>query len=95
MKAIQTRYAFPDPELRGHYVRVAPSGVKTFAAVSRNPQGKQVWATIGAADPMQIEAARDAARDMIRRIKDGLPLSDEPEKAETFADVSDGYLAGC
>lgn len=92
LKVKPTRYTFPDPELRGHYVRVAPSGAKTFAAVSRNPQGKQVWATIGAADHMQIEAARDAARDVIKRIKDGLPLTDEPEKAEIFADVSDAYL---
>jgi hypothetical protein len=28
------RYAFPDPELRGHYVRVTPSGAKVFAVVA-------------------------------------------------------------
>jgi hypothetical protein len=28
------RYAFPDPELRGHYVRVQPSGAKSFVAVT-------------------------------------------------------------
>jgi integrase len=92
LKAKPSRYAFPDPELRGHYVRVAPSGAKTFAAVSRNPDGKQVWATVGPADHLKIEQARDIARDMIKRIKEGLPLSDEPEKAETFADVANGYI---
>ena len=37
LKAKATRYTFPDPELRGHYVRVAPSGSKTFAAVGLTP----------------------------------------------------------
>ena len=26
LKPRATRYAFPDPEMRGHYVRVQPSG---------------------------------------------------------------------
>jgi integrase len=92
LKAKAARYTFPDPELRGHYVRVAPSGAKTFAAVARDPNGKQVWATIGATDHMEIEAARDAAREAIRRIKAGLPVTEEKEKAESFDEVADAYL---
>lgn len=92
LKAKPSRYTFPDPELRGHYVRVAPSGSKTFAAVARDPNGKQVWATIGATDHLDIEAARDAAREAIRRIKQGLPITEEKPKVETFADVADNYL---
>ena len=30
-------YHEPDPELRGHYVRVQPSGTRTFAVIARNP----------------------------------------------------------
>ena len=41
------RYALSDPELRGHYVRVTPSGPVSFAAVARDPFGKQIWATLG------------------------------------------------
>lgn len=92
LKAKATRYTFPDPELRGHYVRVMPSGSKTFAAVARDPNGKQIWATVGATDHMEIEAARDAAREAIRRIKAGLPAVEERPKVETFKDVSDDYL---
>ena len=73
LKARPARYTFSDPELRGHYVRVMPSGAKSFVAVSRDPNGKQVWATIGAADMMGIEKAREDARDAIKRIRAGLP----------------------
>ena len=55
-------YHHPDPELRGHYVRVQPSGTRTFAAIARKPDGKQEWATIGAADTLPIEEARKQAR---------------------------------
>jgi hypothetical protein len=34
------RYAYPDPECRGHFVRVQPSGAKSFVAVTRGPDGK-------------------------------------------------------
>jgi major membrane immunogen (membrane-anchored lipoprotein) len=36
----------PDPELRGHYVRVQPSGTKSFVAVTVDPHsGKVVRST--------------------------------------------------
>ena len=48
LKPRSQRYARPDPELRGHYVRVQSSGAKTFAAVARDPVlKKQIWTTIG------------------------------------------------
>jgi len=55
LKPRAQRYAFPDPELRGHFVRVQPSGSRTFVTVARDPNGKQVWTTIGAADVLKIE----------------------------------------
>src|SRR5688500_3052386 len=42
LKPRPARYAEPDPELRGHYVRVTPIGAKSFVAVARDPAGKQV-----------------------------------------------------
>ena len=46
----RNRYTFADPEIRGHYVRVMPQGPNVFAAMARNPLGKQVWATLGNAN---------------------------------------------
>jgi integrase len=90
LKARPQRYAFPDPQLVGHYVRVQPSGAKSFATVARDPNGKQVWTNIGAADVLGIDAAREQAREAIKRVRAGLPAVESA--ADTFAEVSDGWL---
>jgi hypothetical protein len=93
LKARPQRYAFPDPELRGHYVRVQPSGAKSFVAVTRSPHGKQVWATIGAADVLSIDEAREKARKTIKRVLEGLPAMEAAKrKPDTFGDVADNWL---
>ena len=93
LKPRADRYAFPDPELRGMYVRVQPSGAKSFVAVSRDPFGKQVWANIGGADVLDIDDARDKARVAIKRIKAGLPAIEPPAtKPDTFKAVAENWL---
>ena len=79
------RYAISDPELNGLWVRVQPSGGKSYATVARSPDGKQIWTTIGSTDAMLIEKAREAAREILQRVRAGLPAV-EP-KAETFGAV--------
>jgi integrase len=87
------RYIVSDPELRGHYVRVPPEGPMVFAAVARNPYGKQVWATLGATADLKIEAARGRAREAIRRIKDGLdPIEQAKPRPESVADIAENWL---
>jgi integrase len=85
LKPRAARYAFPDPELRGHLIRIQPSGAKSYVAVTRDPAGKQVWATIGPVDLMGIDEAREKAREAIKRVQAGKPAF-EP-KADTFAQV--------
>lgn len=80
------RYAFPDPELTGHYVRIQPSGAKAFIAVARSPAGKQIWTHIGAADVMGIDEARGRAREAIKRVRAGRPAIEA--KPDTFGDVA-------
>ena len=58
LKPEAKRFTKPDPELRGHYVRVTPKGARSFVAVARDPDGKQIWATIGGCDVMTIAEAR-------------------------------------
>ena len=56
------RYPKADPEQRGLFVRVMPKGPHVYAAVARDPFGKQVWATIGTTDEFTIDEAREKGR---------------------------------
>lgn len=90
LKSRAARYAFADPQLAGHYVRVTPNGAKSFVCVARNPDGQQVWTTIGACEVMPIEEARGRARDMLQRVRDGLPAI--TPKGETFGEVATNWI---
>jgi integrase len=90
LKPRASRYAKADPELRGMWVRIQPSGAKSFWTVARNPDGKQIWTFIAATDAMGIEAAREQARTILNRVRSGLPAV-EP-KAESFGSVLDLWL---
>jgi integrase len=94
LKSRVARYVVPDPELRGHYVRVPPSGAKAFLTVTRDPSGKQIWTTIGPADVLSIEVARSKARDVLTRVRAGLPpFEAAPTKPATFEDIAGQWLA--
>ncbi len=74
-------------------MRVTPLGVKTFAVVTRDPQGRQVWASVGSADTMRVEEARERARRALQRIRDGLPpFEAAAPKAATFKEVAESWM---
>jgi integrase len=90
LKPRAARYAMPDPQLAGLYIRVTALGAKSFACVARNPDGKQVWTTLGQCERMPIEEARSRAREALQRVRDGLPAI--AAKGETFATVAEQWL---
>jgi integrase len=74
-----SRYALPDPELIGHYLRVPARTSRapiSFTVVARDPNGRQVWTTLGNANAMGVEQARARAREAIEHIKLGRPTTD-------------------
>src|SRR5262245_54240351 len=71
LKPKEKPYTFPDPQCVGHYVRVTPTGNKSFRAVARDPNGKQRWVTIGNTTHLTIDAARNRAREIILSVKGG------------------------
>jgi integrase len=71
---------------------VTPSGAKSFVVVTRDPGGKQVWATIGPVDLMTVEESREKGREAIKRVQAGKPPFEAPVKAETFGDVAATWL---
>jgi integrase len=85
LKPRRKRYAKPDGELRGHWIRVQPSGNKSFWTVARDPKQKQVWTYVGPTDAMTIEEARAKARTILTRVRAGLPAIEA--KGETFDSV--------
>jgi integrase len=89
LKPRAARFAYPDPELRGLWIRVQPSGVKSYATVTRGPDGKQQWSTLGSTDSLPIAKARVQARTILERVRSGLPAF-EP-KTETFGAVVDTW----
>jgi integrase len=87
------RYTVSDPEQRGLYIRVPPQGPSTFSVVARNLYKQQIWHTIGSADVLKIEEARDKARAAIKRIKAGLPpVEPPPVKPDSFRAVAETWL---
>ena len=82
LKRRRKRYAVPDGELRGHWIRIQPSGTKSFWTVARDPKQKQVWTYVGPCDAMTIEEARAKARGVLNRVRAGLPAIEA--KGETF-----------
>jgi integrase len=93
LKPRSARYAEPDPELGGHYIRVSPTGAKSYVVVTVSPEGKQVWATIGPVDLMKVEQAREKAREAIQRIRAGLaPIAPPPVKPDSFRAVAANYF---
>jgi hypothetical protein len=88
-----TRYAYPDPEMPGHYVRVHPSGAKSFVAVTIGADGKQAWITVGKVGTLTIAEARVRAREAIRRVRLGLPAFEiPPGRPATFGEVAQSWL---
>ena len=81
-------------EQRGLYLRVPAEGPIVFAAVARDPYGKQIWATLGTTADLKIDEARERAREAIRRIKDGLEAIEAPKpKPESVAEVAENWLS--
>jgi integrase len=85
-------YAHPDPELSGHYVRVHPSGAKSFVAAVY-PGGKQQWITLGSSSQIGIEEARTQAREAMKRVKAGLTaIAPPPVTPKSFGEVANTWL---
>src|SRR4029077_9074798 len=68
-------YVQPDPQVPGHYVRVMPSGVKSYMTIARDPRGKQVWTTLGKTRELTLDRAREEARKALQRVKRVGPMS--------------------
>ena len=72
----------------GLFVRTLPSGRKSYLVIARDPNGKQVWQSLGSASSMTKAEARDAARDVVKTIKSGKDRTGP----KTFETVSADFM---
>ncbi|MGZ5842520.1 MAG: phage integrase central domain-containing protein, partial [Xanthobacteraceae bacterium] len=89
----EKRYTLADPEQLGHYLRVPAKSSRApiaFAAVARDPSGKQTWTTVGTANAVGIGQARELAREAVRRIKAGEPTTEAAKP--TVREVAEQWL---
>jgi integrase len=61
---------------------------KSYVVIARDPNGKQVWQTIGSTELFRKEEARDLARDIVRAIKAGK----DRRGPKTFDVVSENFM---
>ena len=88
LKPRAKRYAVSDPAVPGHWIRVQPSGSKSYVAIAADPRGRQVWHTIGVVGLLTIDEARDKAREVIKAVKEGL----DPAGPQNFASIAEQWL---
>ncbi len=69
--ATSKRLTIKAPDTRGLFVRINPGGQRTWVAMTRDPDGKQVWLTLGDIFDLSLAAARLAVGDFRRRTKRG------------------------
>ena len=70
-----------------------PKGPHVYCAVARDPFGRQIWATIGTADVLKIDEAREKSRICIRRIQAGKPAIEPPKpKPDSVETVCRNWL---
>ena len=82
-------YDLPDPELVGHYIRVQPSGSKSFYIIARDMNAKQKRQRLGDVLAMTVEEARTKAKESIRAVKSGKSIA----APESFAAVAENWFA--
>jgi integrase len=88
LKPRAKRYAVSDPDVPGHWIRVQPSGAKSYVAIAADPRGRQVWHTVGLVGLLSLDEAREQARNIIKSIKAGADRAGP----QSFASVAEQWL---
>jgi integrase len=80
-------FDFPDPELPGHFIKVQPTGSKAYYVAPRGPDGKQKWVKVGDASLMDVDSAREKARDAINAVRAG-----QSATPDSFSSVAENWF---
>ena len=83
LKPRAKRYLAPVADVPGLFVRVMPTGAKSFMAIAKAPNGKQVWHKIDNT-ALKVSEAQEKGRSILKKIKAGESLA-SPESFEAIA----------
>ncbi|HUK61495.1 MAG TPA: hypothetical protein VLV50_19845, partial [Stellaceae bacterium] len=61
-RALGVRYFIGDRKVPGLFLRVGPTGSKSFTVIARNPYGKQIWAELPHHSPMHVHKLGDVRK---------------------------------
>lgn len=78
-----------DADVRGFRLMVTPAGTKRFVATYRLAGRRQSTAALGAYPVMTVEAAREAARELLRKVRQGQDPAAQKRAATTAPTVAD------
>ena len=89
----QKEYFLRDRELKGFFVRVKPSGVKTFGVQGRlRRAGSTKQRTIGPTTRYTVKKAREIARDWLTQLADGKDPKRANKGQQTLPNLLEDYL---
>jgi integrase len=78
LKPTGEMYEAHDLELKGLRIRVMPSGVKSFAILYRNAEGRQIRYTVGQWGRITLKQARELAKEALGAVASG----DDPQETK-------------
>jgi integrase len=87
LKPRSKAYIVPVADVPGLFVRVLPTGGKSFLVIAKAPSGKQVWKKLDNT-ALSVTDAQERGRHALKRIKAGESLT----PPESFQAVSDEWL---
>jgi integrase len=83
------RYYMADPVQPGLVLRIPPQGAIGYSGVGWRG-GKQVWKAVGTTATISLAEARALARDVVRKVQGGLPLTATP--LHSMGAIADRWL---
>jgi integrase len=90
----QKEYFIRDNQLRGFYVRVKPSGAKTYGIQARkNRTGSPVSRAIGSTSRYSCKEARTLAREWLQEISQGIDPKESKKGELTLIGLLEEYLS--
>ena len=90
----QKEYFIRDNQLKGFYVRVKPSGTKTYGIQARkNRTGTPVSRAIGSVNRYSCKEARTLAREWLQEISQGIDPKESKKGELTLIGLLEEYLS--